>query len=207
MRENRTSGSARGVFGNRDSYREMFKKGSIRVIMLTQFSLLGRYNQLMNQRQYDAVSKLTDEQVQDDMGAFFKSILGTLNHIIVGDIVWLQRFCTHLSGRNSLSYIAGLEKLKSLDSILFKDLSRLKKERENIDNIIIQWINFIPEKNINDQISYRNMKGELFKKPLSSLICHLFLHQTHHRGQVTTLLSQCHIDFGDTDLIEIIDDI
>jgi len=53
-------------------------------------------------------------------------------------------------------------------------------------------------------IFYLNMAGNAFSKPFLSLINHLFLHQVHHRGQVTTLLSQFGVDFGDTDLIEII---
>jgi len=48
------------------------------------------------------------------------------------------------------------------------------------------------------------MKGSSFQKDFSSLINHLFLHQVHHRGQATTLLSQFGVDFGETDLIEII---
>ena len=50
------------------------------------------------------------------------------------------------------------------------------------------------------------MAGKTFNQPFSSLLNHLFLHQVHHRGQVTVLLSQSGVDFGDTDLIEIIED-
>ena len=50
------------------------------------------------------------------------------------------------------------------------------------------------------------MNGQSFQKQYSSLINHLFLHQVHHRGQVTSLISQFGGDFGDTDLIEIIEE-
>jgi uncharacterized damage-inducible protein DinB len=50
------------------------------------------------------------------------------------------------------------------------------------------------------------MRGEVQKKNFGSLLLHLFNHQTHHRGQVTTLLSQLSIDIGVTDLLECIPD-
>ena len=137
-------------------------------------------------------------------GAFFKSVLGTLNHIMVGDIIWLTRFAEHSSSTESLSYILKLDKPKSLDSIYFLDFMKLKKEREKIDVVIISWIKSLSEIDINECITYKNMQGKLFSKTFASLINHLFLHQVHHRGQVTTLLSQNGVDFGETDLIEII---
>ena len=174
--------------------------------MLNQLVLFAEYNQLMNQRLFFAAAKLSDEDLKKDCSAFFKSVFGTLNHIMVGDIVWLKRFSEHPSSQEPLSYIAGLEKPKSLSSILFTDLDSLSIERKRIDEILIQWLNGLSETDLNDCISYENMAGLPFKKQYSSLINHLFLHQVHHRGQVTALISQFGIDFGETDIIEIIEE-
>lgn len=171
-----------------------------------QLILFAEYNQLMNQRQYAAAAKLSKTDLCEDKGAFFKSVIGTLNHILVGDIVWLKRFAVHPSSSKVLSYISELEKPKSLGEILFRDLGELGAEREKVDEIIIKWIEQLSDKDINGCISYTNMAGKSFSKPLLSLINHLFLHQVHHRGQITTLLSQCDVDFGETDLIEIINE-
>ena len=84
------------------------------------------------------------------------------------------------------------------------DFCDLKEERKKIDQIIVEWIKCLSHADINECISYSNMAGKSFSKPYVSLINHLFLHQVHHRGQVTTLLSQFGVDFGETDLIEII---
>ena len=173
---------------------------------LQQIKLLSEYNQLMNQRLYEAVSKLSEKEIKEDRGAFFKSLLGTLNHILVGDIIWLSRFSVHSSSRDALSYFTYVGKPNSLSDIIFTDFNELKKEREKIDDIIIQWITSLKEKDLNSHISYKNMAGSSFKKEFSSLINHLFLHQVHHRGQATTLLSQYGVDFGETDLIEIINE-
>ena len=174
--------------------------------LLNQFRLFAAYNRLMNQRLYEAASQLSAEELKEDRGAFFKSVIGTLNHILVGDILWLKRFSQQPSSARALSYLAGLEKPTALDAILFDDLETLREERAKIDDIIMQWINALSENDMKDCVAYKNMAGIDFNKPFISLISHLFLHQVHHRGQVTTLLSQCGLDFGDTDLIEIIDE-
>lgn len=174
--------------------------------VLTQFVLQADYNQLMNQRLFVAAAHLSDEELVRDCKAFFKSVLGTLNHLMVGDIIWLKRFAVHPSSEKTLAYIAELEKPKSLDAILFHDLDSLRIEREKIDRIIIEWVHGLTAADIDGCISYNNMAGAPFTQPYSSLITHLFLHQVHHRGQVTTLLSQYGVDFGDTDLIEIINE-
>jgi len=173
--------------------------------MIKEYKLLSEYNQLMNQRLYDSCSVLSDDTLHKDQGAFFKSIIGTLNHILVGDIIWLKRFSAHPTSKKVLSDIATIEKPKSLDSMLHTDFDKLRNERENVDKIITQWIESLSDKDIEGSLSYQNMAGQCFTKPYSSLINHLFLHQVHHRGQATTLLSQLGIDFGDTDLIELID--
>jgi len=175
-------------------------------MMLNQFRLFSEYNQLMNQRIFDCASQLSFDDLNKDKGAFFKSIIGTLNHILVGDIIWLQRFSSHTSSAQSLAYISGLQKPKSLDSILYADLESLRSEREKVDAIILEWINELSDSDIQCSIYYKNMVGKGFKKSYSSLISHLFLHQVHHRGQATALLSQYGLDFGETDLIEIIEE-
>jgi uncharacterized damage-inducible protein DinB len=174
--------------------------------VLSQFILYAEYNRLMNQRIFSAAAQLTNEELHIDRKAYFKSVLGTLNHVMVGDIVWLKRFAEHPSCQESLSYITTLEKPKSLDAILFKDLDSLKIEREKIDALIIQWVSGLSEADVSECIPYKNMAGVSFKKRYSSLMSHLFLHQAHHRGQATTLLSQYGVDFGETDLIEIINE-
>lgn len=85
---------------------------------LSQLVLFAEYNQLMNQRLFSAAEKLPDEDLKKDCSAFFKSIFGTLNHIMAADIVWLKRFAEHPSCQVSLSYIENLEKPESLGSIL-----------------------------------------------------------------------------------------
>lgn len=172
--------------------------------LLDQFKLFARYNQVMNQRQYAAVALLPNEEINRDRKAFFKSILGTLNHILVGDIVWLKRFSNCYPNQQSLLYLSTIPNPPSLHAILFDDFSQLRLERERVDQIIVNWMSELTDAEMEQCVAYTNMKGQAFHKKLSDLINHLVLHQVHHRGQVTTLLAQSDIDFGETDLVELI---
>jgi len=170
----------------------------------SQLILMAKYNKLMNQRLLAASEKLSASSLAEDKGAFFKSVIASLNHILIGDLLWLTRFASHSSSYASLKPLFEKQKPAGLDVILYADLSDFSLERANIDNIIIAWCDEVKEEDLDSSLRYKNFKGIEFNKRLGDLVLHLFLHQIHHRGQITTLLSQENIDFGETDLPEII---
>lgn len=173
---------------------------------LTSLVLMAEHNRRMNKKVYSASAKLSEKELSGDRGAFFKSVLGTLNHILVGDILWLKRFAAFSSSHGALSYIKSLDMPQSLRAILFSELAELRVEREKIDESILQWVEGLTEADLTVCISYTSTSGAAFSKQLGFLIQHLFLHQVHHRGQVTTLLSQSGLDVGSTDIIELVPD-
>jgi len=170
----------------------------------SQFELLAAYNQWMNSKIYTAAGNLSATDLAKDRGAFFGSILGTLNHILVADTIWLKRFATHPSCVNSLRAVADLQSPASLDQIIFDDLRSLTERRMWLDLQIIDWIAGLSESDLNFVLRYHNTKGIPANKRYSSLILHFFNHQTHHRGQVSTLLTQAGVDLGVTDLLALI---
>ena len=165
------------------------------------FELLSVYNQWMNSKIYEAAGQLSATELAKDRGAFFGSILGTLNHIIVGDTIWLKRFATHPSCLESLRELAGLQNPTSLDQMVFNDFSSLSEHRIWLDSKIINWIAELSEGDLDFILSYHNTKGISASKRYSSLVLHFFNHQTHHRGQASTLLSQAGVNIGVTDLL------
>lgn len=170
------------------------------------FELLATYNEWMNVRLYEASEKLPASELLIDRGAFFKSILGTLNHIVVGDTVWLQRFAEHSSCKFTLKFLTEKPRPSDLNGFMFSDIKQLYKHRQQLDKIIINWIANLNEQDLYCTLNYKNMKGISFSRQYSNLILHFFNHQTHHRGQVTTLLSQAGQDIGVTDLLALIPD-
>jgi uncharacterized damage-inducible protein DinB len=151
--------------------------------------LLARYNRWMNQRLYAACAGLDDAQRKQDRGAFFGSIHGTLNHLLVGDTAWMNRFTGQPLG--------GLHARAELHA----DFRDLRAARERLDAEILDWAAAIRQSWLEADFTYTSMvDGGSHTRPAWQLVTHLFNHQTHHRGQLTTLLFQLGIDPGVTDL-------
>jgi uncharacterized damage-inducible protein DinB len=166
--------------------------------------LMASYNAWMNVKLYEAARRLTDEQLLADRNAFFGSISGTLNHLVVADTIWLKRFATHPADYLSLDEIRHTADPKSLDQLLLTDFQSLNEYRIWLDRIISEWVLTILEPDLLHSLQYSNTKGIAMEKNFFSLMMHFFNHQTHHRGQVTTLLTQAGIDVGVTDLVALI---
>ncbi len=164
---------------------------------------MATYNEWMNLKIYEASAKLTREELLKDRGAFFRSILGTLNHLVVADTLWLKRFHS-LRNFQSLASILQLKTPTRLNEILFDDLQKLTTHRKFLDSTIKQWSEELTDDDLGQKLRYTNTQGVESLKNFFSIVTHFFNHQTHHRGQVTTLLSQAGQDIGVTDLLALI---
>ena len=151
------------------------------------YTVMANYNERMNQKLYALCADLPDHERRLDRGAFFKSIHGTLNHILIGDLIWLGRFTQQPF-------------LAKLDQELYSDLNELLAERERLDLVIIDWSKNLTPSWLNETLTYTNSSGYTRTLPHWLLTTHIFNHQTHHRGQLTTLLNQMGYNPGVTDL-------
>lgn len=169
--------------------------------------LMAQYNAWMNIKLFDTAAKLSEQALTEDKGAFFGSILGTLNHIAIADTIWLKRFAPHLPEHNALNLIRELAQPDSLGGIPFATLDALRARRLVLDQILTALAESLSDADLAITVRYTNSKGIISSKNLFGLLMHVFNHQTHHRGQVTTLLTQCGLDVGVTDLAAIILDV
>ena len=165
--------------------------------------LLASYNTGMNHQVYSASATLPKEALVADRGAFFGSIIGTLNHIVAGDTIWLRRFTAHPSNFTSLKAILDIPAPASLTHIYSDDLASLTEHRARLDAIINALAAEITDSDLTQALSYQNSRGDN-QKNFGALLLHFFNHQTHHRGQASTLLSQSGVDIGVTDLVALI---
>jgi len=165
------------------------------------------YNRWMNEKIYAAAATLSAEAVVENRGAFFGSIHATLSHIAVADTIWLQRFATHPANYTALEPLRGVPIQRDLAAQPFGDLAVLTSHRQFLDGLIEAWAEAVTEEDLDHALDYRNTRGEAFRKPFFFLAMHFFNHQTHHRGQVTTLLTQAGVDVGSTDLSSLIGEV
>jgi uncharacterized damage-inducible protein DinB len=147
------------------------------------FRMLARYNRLANERLYGACAALADGERKRDRKGFFGSIHATLNHIMLGDRIWMARFA------------GGEAPSTGLDAILYDDFAALRAARVAEDNRIEAFTTErMDEAFLAGTIRYINNEGRSFDDELAMLVAHFFNHQTHHRGQVHGMLSQADIE-------------
>ena len=169
--------------------------------------LMARYNGWMNQKLYEAAATLPPEQLMRDAGAFFGSLFHTLNHIAVADILWLHRLVPTSAHPAQAQALQAFPRPESLRQVLTQQLDELWDCRQRLDVLITDWACGLTQGHLLAPLAYRNMAGEAHAKTLGDLVQHFFNHQTHHRGQATTLLSQAGVDVGLTDLLALIPDV
>lgn len=142
----------------------------------------------MNQKLYAICAEIPDTRRKEDLGAFFKSIHGTLNHLLHGDRAWMGRF-------------TGQPFSNPMGKELYADFEELQHQRTITDQEILAWTKTLDATWLNQPFSYTsNIDRKTRILPTWVLVTHLFNHQTHHRGQLTTLLNQLGHDPGVTDL-------
>jgi uncharacterized damage-inducible protein DinB len=151
--------------------------------------LLAQYNSWINEKLYAACAGLSDEERKRERGAFFGSIHGTLNHVLLADSVWMGRF----EGQPFA--------IRSLDQELYSSFDELRAQRRAMDARIERWAGGLTEAALDAKLEFTSAITKKAHAPtLWKVVAHFFNHQTHHRGQVTALLTQAGVDYGVTDL-------
>lgn len=146
--------------------------------MIQHFRMFAGYNAWANERVYQAVAGLTDDDYRADRGAFFGSVHRTLNHIMVADLIWMKRLTGHGDAPGKL------------DEVLYDDPAALHEVRTALDARISDWIFSLDDAALNAMVEYRAItRPDPFRQSVATVLAHLFNHQTHHRGQVHTLLT------------------
>ena len=140
--------------------------------------MFAAYNRWANERLYEAAAKLSEADYRADRGAFFGSLHGTLNHLLVADRIWMRRF----TGEGPVQ--------TRLDEILFDDLAGLGGERRDEDERIIAYIAGLSDGDLAGLLTYRTIVSPSdITQPLARALAHFFNHQTHHRGQAHALVT------------------
>ena len=153
------------------------------------FERFAAYNRWANHRLYEAVASLPDDAYRRDRRAFFGSIHGTLNHLLVGDRVWLGRITGAPSGIDDLA------------TVLYEERDALRAAREGEDARLVEVVRAIDDARLETDLVYADMRGEPQRTPLTLVLAHVFNHQTHHRGQIHDMIGQDGVAPPSLDLI------
>ena len=143
------------------------------------YSMFAGYNRWANLRIYAAAAALPEDEYRRPRGAFFGSLHGTLNHLVVTDRIWMHRF----TGEGPIH--------TRLDDVPYDDLASLTEARIAEDERIVRYIDGLSEAELAATFTYRTITNPKdVTQPLAPALSHFFNHQTHHRGQAHGLVSQ-----------------
>ncbi|MGH9446805.1 MAG: DinB family protein, partial [Terriglobia bacterium] len=146
--------------------------------LLNNFQMLARYNRIANERLFDRCAELDDAEYRKQRQGSFGSIHGLLNHILLGDQIWMARF---------------EEKKRTtpaLNTILFDEFSALRSARVEQDALIESFFARLDASFLSRSFPYTGSRGRDYVEEAPLAISHFFNHQTHHRAQVHVMLSQ-----------------
>jgi len=154
--------------------------------------MLARYNKIANERLLEACANLDDAEYRKQRQGSFGSIHGLLNHMLLGDQIWMARF--EGNGRAT----------PALNTVLFDNFPTLRSARVEQDARIESFFVGLDACFLERSLSYTNSRGKNYDEKAPVAVSHFFNHQTHHRGQVHVMLSQTHVAPPSLDLHRII---
>ena len=142
------------------------------------FSLLARYNAWATARLLDAVARVPEADYRRDLGLFFRSIHGTLNHLLVGEhLLWLRRFAEGVSPKLALD--------EEVEPDRQRLAARLLEGAARWQPLVESW----PAERFDGVLRYTTMRGNSVSLPFATTLAHVFNHGTHHRGQITAAVT------------------
>ena len=139
---------------------------------------MATYNVWATRRLYSHVDVLPEADYRRDAGLFFKSVHGTLNHLLVGEhLLWYERFAHGVSPKLALD--AQVE----ADRVALRQ--RLLDGAARWSTLLAGW----PDSRFDSELNYTRMTGDAVSLPFAATLLHVFNHGTHHRAQITAALT------------------
>lgn len=146
---------------------------------LSIFRTFARYNKIANERLYESCAQISDGEYRRPRAGSFGSIHALLNHGLLADRIWMSRFA------------GGGKTTPPLNTVLYDNFSGLRTARKQDDLAMEEFFQNAPESFLTKTLAYTNSKGMYYEEASVPAVLHMFNHQTHHRGQVHVMLSQC----------------
>ena len=156
----------------------------------THYRMFAGYNRWANAHLYTAVGALARADYEADRGVFFRSLQGTLNHLLATDRIWMQRF----TGAGAAP--------DRLDAIVCEDFASLRAARQVEDARIEAYVRGLDDRALAGRFGYRRVSTPgVQSQALAPALAHWFNHQTHHRAQAHAVLTGLGRDAPELDLL------
>ncbi len=152
---------------------------------------MGRYNAWQNNGLIDVVQGMSQDDLARDQGAFFGSIWGTMNHLLWGDEIWISRLDKGTSN----------DKVIATSTDMVADIDAWVAKRRALDSRILSWASTVTQETLDGDLTWHSASfNQDYSKPMAVGVMQMFNHQTHHRGQIHTMLTAQGKSLPDTDI-------
>lgn len=168
--------------------------------LVKNFQRMSAYNQRINEQLMSSCTSLSNVELNQESHSFFSSIISYWNHILFGDLIMLKRLASNNISKITLDDFIGLPTPKSPKDIYYSEFTELVTLRRKVDVLINTYCDNLTDEACEKLVNYTSTEGKVITKVVADITQHLFNHQTHHRGQLTCVLSQLGVDYGCMDL-------
>ena len=176
------------------------------VSLVSNFQMMAEYNKCINNQLINCCQLLSNDDLSKDTLSFFPNIISYWNHILFGDLILLGRLAKNEISSLTSNDFNELPTPKSPRDIYHENFTNIVVLRNQVDVLISQYCRDLTDEECDQTITYQTTENQTITKKVADVTQHIFNHQTHHRGQLTCILSQLGVDYGCMDLPVIVPD-
>lgn len=163
----------------------------VQTIMTDPIAILARYNRHVNNLLFDLLDGIDDDLILRRTDAYFGSILGILNHILLSNLGWLVRI---RDGGVDLPALAD-KRLDFTDpgfgNLLYTSYPPVRDHQRAVDDIFLAFTAQIEADSV---FEYTRDDGDTVRYRARDIMLHIMNHATHHRGQISQILDSYGVD-------------
>ncbi len=139
-------------------------------------------NRLANLRLHDAMAPLSDAELRAPRVSFFPSLMATLEHILDVDGFYIAALWHDAD-------LAGYWERVGERVAPCPSMQLLAERQRSCDERLIAFTGTLDAAGCEREVQIPRSGGRIQRDLACHVLAHLFMHQTHHRGQVHTMLS------------------
>jgi len=139
-------------------------------------------NRLANRRVQAALANLSTSELHAKRTSFFPTLIGTLNHLLAVD----RYYIAALYGEPDME--AQYRRFAPHD-----ELAPYASAQDASDQKLIAFCDQLDDAGVSAEVAMDRGEGKVQRDLAGYVLAHLFMHQTHHRGQVHSMLSGTHV--------------
>jgi uncharacterized damage-inducible protein DinB len=137
--------------------------------------MLAHYKAWADKVMFDGIASLPPGEAAKERKTLFKTMIGTLNHIYVVDLIWQA----HLEHRE--------HGFKARNVLVHPELPALWAAQQKVNDWIIDWAKAQSDAALDEDVPFTFVNGNKAAMKRGEMFLHLVTHGSYHRGWVAEM--------------------